>query len=226
LVRHLPSFITIVNLICGFLAICIADLYISSLLIIACIFLDVLDGGLARALNAQSAIGKELDSLADMVSFGVAPAFLLSLMSPIESWIKYIPPVLFLIGGCLRLAIFNTLPPDKFFKGLAIPAAASFIIGLAIAFHFDSEFITGLLDHTWFYFGVSAFMAFMMLAPIEMFSAKNVKQGPSKNVFQLLALGIFIILLLVIPRHAFWINVLSYIGLAILDNLFRKRTLA
>jgi len=202
----------------------IGDLYISSILIIVCILLDVMDGGLARALNAQSDIGKELDSLADMVSFGVAPAFLLSLMSPIDNWIKYIPPILFLIGGVLRLAIFNTLPPNKFFKGLAIPAAASFIIGLSIAYHFESVFIKEMLSNVAVYFGVGIFMAFMMLAPLEMFSAKNAKQGVSKNVFQLVAIGVFILLLIFIPVHAFWINVLSYIGLAVIDNLVRKRS--
>ena len=226
MIKHIPSFLTILNVACGFLAICIGDLFISSMLIIACVFLDVFDGGLARALNAQSAIGKELDSLADMVSFGVAPAYLLSLMSPIDSWMAYVPPIIFLTGGALRLAIFNTLPSGKFFRGLAIPAAASFIIGIAIAYHYDSVFITGLMSKSYVYFGVAIFMAFMMLSPIEMFSAKNAKQGVSKNIFQLLALGIFILLVIFIPKHAFWINVLSYILLAILDNLKRKNSLA
>lgn len=209
------------NLALGFLAILIGDLYISSLLIFSCVFLDVFDGSLARALNAQSAIGKELDSLADLVSFGIAPAYLYSLIATGDHWMYYFPPIIFLVSGALRLAIFNTLPANQYFKGLAIPASASVLIGISVAIYYQSEFMISMMSNYYIYLGVSLFLAFMMLSKFEMFSAKTLKYGLAKNPFQILSVVIFIILLLTIPTHALWLNVISYIILSILENIFR-----
>ena len=69
--KFIPSIFTSINLICGFIALIIGDHYVGSLLLLFAVGFDVIDGLAARALNAQSEIGKELDSLADLVSFGL-----------------------------------------------------------------------------------------------------------------------------------------------------------
>ncbi|MEE9438465.1 MAG: CDP-alcohol phosphatidyltransferase family protein, partial [Saprospiraceae bacterium] len=74
--RYIPSIFTSVNLICGFLAILLGDFFVSSWFIFVGMIFDVLDGLAARTLNAQSEIGKELDSMADLITFGVAPTYL------------------------------------------------------------------------------------------------------------------------------------------------------
>ena len=118
------------NLICGFSAILVADLHISTVLLLTGMFFDVIDGMVARMLKVQSQFGKELDSLADLVSFGVAPAYLYTLFSPVDHWVMYIPAFFILIGSALRLAIFNLRPPAKYFTGLPTPASTFFLAGL------------------------------------------------------------------------------------------------
>ena len=109
-------------------------------------FFDVIDGLVARLLKVQSQFGKELDSLADLVSFGVAPAYLYTLISPVDHWaITYIPSFFILIGSALRLAIFNLRPSTKYFLGLPTPASTFFLAGLFIGVRFDSHIMRTLI---------------------------------------------------------------------------------
>jgi len=146
--KHIPNFITSLNLAAGFIAIIFAsngELVTASWLILAAMIFDFLDGFSARLLNAYSEVGKELDSLADVVSFGVAPGIIiyqllnesLSLFSPMIvslngsgfSLVLLIPSVM-PVCAALRLAKFNTDPSQaKSFRGLPTPAnALSYII--------------------------------------------------------------------------------------------------
>lgn len=220
--KHIPSAITVANIICGFLAIVIADLFVSSLLIIVCLFLDFFDGAAARALNAQSAMGKELDSLADMVSFGIAPAYLYYTLSPVDGWIGYIPPIFIVAAGALRLAKFNTLPDSKYFKGLAIPAMAYFMLGLLIAMHFKSDFLGNALSHYSIYFIIPLFMAYMMISPLEMFSLKDANKGLAKNKWQMACFLQFWVWLVIFPKLAIPISVLVYILLSVIETNLRN----
>ena len=150
--KHVPNFITSLNLASGFIAIIFAangNLITASWLIFFAMIFDFLDGLSARLLKAYSEIGKELDSLADVVSFGVAPAFIiyqllnnsLSIYSPVivnsagvKASIILIFPVIMPICGALRLAKFNIDTTQvKTFKGLPIPANALAVISIVIA---------------------------------------------------------------------------------------------
>jgi CDP-diacylglycerol--serine O-phosphatidyltransferase len=104
------------------------DLHISSMMLMLGMFFDVIDGLVARLLKVQSRLGAELDSFADLVSFGVAPAYLYTQLVPSESWFYYIPAFFILIGSTMRLAIFNLRPSTSHFLGLPTPASAFFII--------------------------------------------------------------------------------------------------
>lgn len=144
-VAFIPNSLTTLNLISGCVAIifafnytesygCLTGAEMACLMIGAATVFDFLDGASARLLKAYSLIGKELDSLADMVSFGVAPAMLMLNMmlgySQIE-WLCYI--ALFIPAmGALRLAKFNIDDSQSTtFKGLPIPANAIFWIGMS-----------------------------------------------------------------------------------------------
>lgn len=162
--KHIPNFITSLNLASGFIAIIYAlngDLSTSSWLIMAAMIFDFLDGFSARLLKAYSPVGKELDSLADVVSFGVAPAILiyqllvasLSLSAPMitntDSFLIVLillSPVIMPVCAGLRLAIFNTDETQATsFKGLPTPANALAVISIVIAQHYsDSGLITSL----------------------------------------------------------------------------------
>jgi len=133
---HIPNFITLLNLFAGLLSIyygMINELQFAGMMIFVAAVFDFFDGFTARLLNAKSAIGVQLDSLADMVSFGVAPAFLLfhtiefSIeLTGISTW-EYLPFIALIIPlfSALRLAKFNIDEEQQTsFIGMPTPAIA------------------------------------------------------------------------------------------------------
>lgn len=143
--RHIPNTITCLNLLSGCVAVImafrcheqsgsLAGWQWACVVIGAAALFDFLDGAAARLLRAYSAIGAELDSLSDLVSFGVAPAMLIfNLMEAVHpgnplNWAALLVPVF----GALRLARFNVMDVGQTtFRGLPIPSAAIFLVGVA-----------------------------------------------------------------------------------------------
>ncbi len=137
----LPSAFTVANVFCGFYSIISSirgELALAGILIGVGILLDTLDGRVARMANASSEFGKEFDSLADQVSFGVAP-MILAFQWGLNLWPRmgWLIGFLFVICGAMRLARFNTqdsATDRRFFVGLPIPAAAGVIASLVYRF--------------------------------------------------------------------------------------------
>jgi CDP-diacylglycerol--serine O-phosphatidyltransferase len=136
----LPTLFTVGNLFCGYLSVWCSirgTFQTAAILIIAAAVLDMLDGRIARLTNSASRFGEEYDSLADLVSFGVAPAVLA------YSWgladfhrLGWMASFLFVVCGSMRLARFNIqtrVTDKKYFIGLPIPAAAGTIASLVLA---------------------------------------------------------------------------------------------
>ncbi|HEX7056468.1 MAG TPA: CDP-diacylglycerol--serine O-phosphatidyltransferase [Bacilli bacterium] len=156
--KSLPSLFTVANLVLGVIAIILtfndrADY--AAMMVIVAMLMDGLDGRVARALNVQSEFGKELDSLSDVISFGVAPAFVMYVaafqtVNPAAAWVA---TAIFPICGALRLARFNVQSPHLgYFVGLPIPAAGGVLATLAlfhnelsVAFLLVSELILSFL---------------------------------------------------------------------------------
>ncbi|MCX6326159.1 MAG: CDP-diacylglycerol--serine O-phosphatidyltransferase [Bacteroidia bacterium] len=156
--KYIPNFITSLNLAAGFIAIIFAangDIITASWLIFLAMIFDFLDGFSARLLKAYSAIGRELDSLADVVSFGVAPGLIiyqllndsLSLYAPkiadsesVKTTLILIIPAIMPVCAALRLAIFNIdTTQTTTFKGLPTPANALVVISVIIAGHYSQS---------------------------------------------------------------------------------------
>lgn len=146
--KSLPNLFTIGNLFLGFISIIMVfnnKPELAAILVLVAMLLDGLDGRVARALNAQSEFGKELDSLSDVISFGVAPAFIMYVMAFTEmnaagAWII---TAIFPICGALRLARFNVVAGTPgYFIGLPIPAAGGVLCTLAL---FHNELSTVVL---------------------------------------------------------------------------------
>ena len=172
--NNIPNAITSLNLLFGCMACimaltpsCFVTTYRLAFLFIALSAVaDFLDGLVARLLHAVSAIGKELDSLADLVSFGLAPALILySMMSPdndLWAWFALMLPVF----GALRLARFNVdTNQATTFTGLPIPANAIFWIG----------FTDWYAQHTcplWIVLALIVALSLLMVCPLRMFSLK------------------------------------------------------
>jgi len=194
-----PNLVTILGLFCGFYSI-IATIngnYVmaASATLVAFVF-DGLDGKLARLLNATSDFGIQLDSLSDLVSFGVAPAVLVYkwALAPYGR-LGWMAAFLFVACGALRLARFNVQTKKidpRFFVGLPIPAAAGVV---ATSVLFAKEFIGDPNDMTvpiWFTFTIYI-LAFLMVSNIRYYSCKTCIQQKSYNVLVIFVLVIFVL---------------------------------
>jgi CDP-diacylglycerol--serine O-phosphatidyltransferase len=134
--KQLPNMITLGNLLCGSAAVVLATLEFAGatemacLLIFAAAVLDFFDGMVARVVGADSAMGRELDSLADVVSFGLAPSVLVLFTSGTihhPNPVYWLVPFLLVIGAAWRLARFNIdTEQTVYFKGLPAPANGIF----------------------------------------------------------------------------------------------------
>lgn len=178
--RNIPNSVTCLNLLCGCLAITcafspfdtICGIYgyqAAFLLILGGAVADFFDGFCARLLNVHSPIGADLDSLSDLVTFGVAPAMLLFNLfeaSPAPCWMRWVT-MLIPVCGALRLARFNVdASQTTVFRGLPIPSCALFCIGLSDIMVSESGF------NPYATMGCVVFIALLMVAPLSMMSLK------------------------------------------------------
>ena len=192
IIRHIPNTITSMNLLCGVLGV-IASLNGRlelgfELMILAAVF-DFCDGLLARILNAKSEIGKELDSLSDMVSFGVLPSFLLNRMAVshlgtgnLLDTILCATPFLIAVFSALRLAKFNTDERQtENFIGLATPACALLCGALAhYVYTTPDSFLVGWAQSRYAIPVFSVILSALLVCEMPMFSLKF-KKGQNKN---------------------------------------------
>ena len=229
--KHIPNCITCLNLASGILGIiaamkgCPAAAF--ALMIAASVF-DFCDGLAARFLKAYSDMGKELDSLSDMVSFGVLPALLLSQcmqLGGVTGWVSYLPLVLAVFSG-LRLAKFNVdTRQESDFLGLATPSSALLSAALACyVFLTPDSFLTGLCRSVWFLPLVAAMLSALLVSEIPMFGMK-IKKGQklldTKRIVFLVLAAAAIVCTIVLHRH-FSLAVLLVFSIYILENLLYR----
>ena len=187
----IPNCITLVNLLCGIGSIVSSlvynDLQMAFAFVIASAVADFCDGFAARLLNQYSALGVQLDSLADMVSFGVAPAIAMSVLcgnmpsvlglsEQVGEWLCYLPLVIALLSA-LRLAKFNIDETQKEeFEGLPTPGCAILCLSVAAL----SERYGVEIGLEWLCL-MSVLVAAMLVSPIRMFSLKFHEWGLGNN---------------------------------------------
>ena len=155
IVKAVPNLFTIGNLLCGVLSITCnmsGFVEVASIFIFLSAFLDLFDGRVARKLKVNSEFGVVLDSLADIVSFGVAPALLFHSLA-VPSILTSLAFILFPMMGAIRLAKFSVKPTVGYFKGLPIPAAGLPLAGMGF-FLYSNAWITLIL-------------ALLMVSPIK-----------------------------------------------------------
>jgi CDP-diacylglycerol--serine O-phosphatidyltransferase len=202
----LPNLITLASIFCGFNAIRVVsldnpssdDFYRAAILLMFAMLFDLLDGRVARMTRTQSAFGLQLDSLADIVSFGVAPSVL------VYKWVLYRYPVpglfvgfMFTACGAIRLARFNVLnsgsagapvKPSKYTLGLPIPPASGILISLLLANHA----VGGALSHeryTVAIFGVTIALSLLMVSTFRFRSFKELSFNISTAILVMFAIG-------------------------------------
>ena len=191
----LPNAFTTAGLFCGFFAIVQAmnlRFETAAIAIFAAMVLDSLDGYVARLTNTQSDFGAEYDSLADMVSFGAAPALVIYEWSlrGLGKW-GWIAAFVYVAGAALRLARFNTnigIVDKRFFQGLPSPAAAALVAGFVWVF-VDLRYVGS--DFTWASWIVTVYAGLSMVtnSPFRSLKGVNVKKSVPFIVVVLIMLG-------------------------------------
>jgi CDP-diacylglycerol---serine O-phosphatidyltransferase len=232
--KHIPNFITLLNLFCG----CIAVVFISEsnflmafYFVCLGIFLDFFDGFFARLFKVSSPLGLQLDSLADMVTSGVVPGYvmyslLLTTQDP-TSPNMIIPYLGFIVtlGSCYRLANFNidTRQTDSFI-GLPTPANALFILSLPLVLKYsDSLVVFEILSNHWFLLLITLFSAFILNAEIPLFSLKIKDFTFKKNALQIVFLSLSVLLLIFLQYLAIPLVIILYVLLSVVNNKFLKK---
>jgi CDP-diacylglycerol--serine O-phosphatidyltransferase len=228
--RNIPNAITCLNLLCGCVALVYVShdyLYIASWLVVGAAVADFFDGMAARLLNVKSPIGKELDSLADMVSFGVVPGMMLIRLihDPIFCWIGLAVPVF----AALRLAKFNIDDTQTTsFIGLPSPANAFFIISFPLIINYHDYWQVFYLSHApfcvYFFSAVAIICSALMVMPFRLFSMKmkDLNWGTNKiryifAVLSLAALG-------ALAYEAVPLIMVLYVVLSVVENQFSDTT--
>jgi len=134
--RNLPNVLTLINLSLGVIAILLSvsenntlnRLFIASLIVMLAALTDRFDGKVARMLDVTSELGKELDSLSDLISFGVAPIIIAWKISFVTFGVPgYLLSLIFPIAGAYRLARYNVTTFDNVFRGMPITLAGAFL---------------------------------------------------------------------------------------------------
>lgn len=233
--KHIPNFITLINVFCGCCAFA-SVLYGQYIYTFWFLFIggwaDYLDGMVARWLDVKSEMGKELDSLADMVSFGAVPGAILYMLLKTglgyENAMEFIPaatPAFILTAAsCYRLANFNIdTRQTEDFIGLATPSTTLFVTGLMLLFHFDSFGFASFVTDPYFLYGVIVVFSYLLNAEIRMFSFKFKGLKWEGNEIRIIFAAIAIILLAVLQEASFSFIVLTYIIFAIGHNIFSKK---
>lgn len=247
--KHIPNAITTLNLACGCLAIVNAftgELYISSILIFIAAILDFMDGAAARLLRVSHPLGEQLDSLADMISFGLAPGIILfqfvkHLNTVNESSILTNNPWLFYFAliipvfSAFRLAKFNidTRQTDGFL-GLATPANAGFFIFIVLIYFYPDlpqlintrDIIIPIISNPLTMLGLGIIFSFLLVSEIPMFSLKAKSLKWKGNELRFTFLGLFFLLLVLLNITAFPLILLIYIIWSAISSFSAKKPLS
>ncbi len=246
--KQVPNFITLLNLLSGTIAVYFAAnnaLVLAAYFVLLGVFFDFFDGFTARLLKVQGELGKQLDSLADVVTSGVAPGIvmmqLLLKASKNEHWdysvltnqndfLFSVPFLISLIGllitlgAAYRLAKFNLDERQtSSFIGLPTPASALVVISFPLILAYsNSSFSNMLIENTWFLIGITLILTFLMNAEIPLFSLKFKNFEWKKDVIKVVFIVITILFIIIIKFMAIPMIILVYVILSLIENSYKK----
>ncbi|MFB9057999.1 CDP-alcohol phosphatidyltransferase family protein [Mariniflexile ostreae] len=239
--KYIPNAITLLNLLSGSIAAIFAvngHFVSAALFVFLGIFFDFFDGLVARKLNVQSALGLQLDSLADVVTSGLVPGIvmykLLALTTDapdvtsdwnVDSFklnIMLFPIIglLITLASAYRLAKFNIDEDQQsYFKGLPTPANALLIVSLPLIIEFqNSDAMNAIILNKWFLIVVTLFSCYILNSNIKLFALKFETYGFKANATRYIFIILSVILLIILQFAAIPVIILFYIILSALDN--------
>jgi CDP-diacylglycerol---serine O-phosphatidyltransferase len=248
--KQIPNIFTLLNLFFGCIAIVFAlqtqniNIYMSdefsssfnipesistaALFLFAAAVVDFLDGFVARLFNASSEMGKQLDSLADVVSFGVAPGVILYQLLRMsymreedgldKSILLFMPAFIYSCAAAYRLAKFNLDDSQAYgFKGLPTPAAGLLIASFPLILHFGNGLINinDILINKWVLYGLVIFLSWIMVSNIPLMALKFKDFKPKNNLPVLILAGIGLVAIIALHWLAVPIIFIAYIILSL-----------
>jgi CDP-diacylglycerol---serine O-phosphatidyltransferase len=244
--NHIPNLLTLANLFCGVVATMYAvkGFYeMTAIFVVIGILFDFLDGFVARILGVSGELGKQLDSLADVVTSGVVPGLLLFFLIKInvinrpnvvmeisfgqlEPEFGLLPYVAFLVtlAAAYRLAKFNldTRQSDSFI-GLPTPAMSLFVVSLPLIYQTtDSEMVKNMLLNNYFLIGITVILSLLMNMEIPLFSLKFKDFSLKKNVVKFVFFAVSIPMIVMLKYMAVPLIIIFYVLLSLVSNLFKK----
>lgn len=248
--KHIPNFFTLLNLVFGCLAIVFLlqngiiivsnqdgtqelvdvneKIWLASLFIGLSAIVDFLDGFVARLFKLESGMGKQLDSLSDVVSFGVAPGLIIYQFLRLSfaqepggldtSMIWLIPALLLPCAAAWRLARFNLDGQQSFsFKGLPVPAVGILIASLPLIYwNVNQQWVLDLLRNKWFLYGITLLCSWLMVSTLPMMALKfkdfTIQNNLPKYLLAIIAIAAFVFLTwLAVP-----VIIVAYVVLSLL----------
>jgi len=233
--KQIPNLITLLNVLCGCIATVFAvsnELELAAVFVFLGIFFDFFDGLAARLLHAQSELGLQLDSLADMITSGLVPGIVmyqLLKMSEANSWggtfiedVALFPFIGFIItmASAYRLAKFN-IDEDQTssFVGLPTPANALLIISLPLILLYQSnEVLNTIILNKWFLLGTTLLSAYLLNSKIALFALKFKHWNFKGNEQRYLFIVISLVLILTVKFLAIPIIILFYILMSLIGS--------
>ncbi|CAL2084449.1 CDP-alcohol phosphatidyltransferase family protein [Tenacibaculum sp. 190524A05c] len=248
--KHIPNIITLGNLLCGTIATIYAvrgDFYTTAILVGIGIVFDFFDGFVARLLQVQGEFGKQLDSLADMVTSGVVPGivmvqFMLSstlynqlgvsswdaaldMGLNIDNWFSYeVLGLLLTLFAGYRLAKFNIdeRQSDSFI-GLPTPAMNLFVLSLPLISEYTTNIlIQDIIHNKYVLIVITILLSVLMVSEVKLFSLKFKNYAFNKNIFKYTFLLLSIALLITLKFVAIPVIILLYILLSVFKNLKKE----
>ncbi len=243
MIKYIPNTITLINLFCGCAAlVCVLYGYFNNAFWFLFVggLADYLDGMVARMLKVNSPLGKELDSIADMVSFGVVPGAIIYMLLNagfhyhyemsseravlyMDLYWKALPAFLISMFAGLRLARFNLdTRQTEDFIGMATPTMTLFVVGLMLIFDHNSFGLRSFIINPTFLFAVILIFSYLMVSELRMFSFKFKGRRWEYNKVRYIFIGISVLLLILLREAAFAAIVLAYILTVLLQVVFKK----
>lgn len=243
--KQIPNILTLLNLLSGTIAVIFAvnnDLEMAAYLVFLGIFFDFFDGFAARLLNVQGELGKQLDSLADVVTSGVVPGIvmykLLQTKNSIEvfkteiiSWesneLEILPffGLLITLAAAYRLAKFNIDERQtSSFIGLPTPAAALVVVSLPLITVYGSyDFVIFVIENKAFLIFLTIILAIIMNAEIPLFSLKFKNFSVKNNKVQIAFLAVTLLLCILLKFAAIPIVILIYVLFSLIEIRLAKQ---
>lgn len=225
--QNIPNFLTSMNLALGMVGIYLVlggDINAGAYCIFLAAAFDFLDGFVARLLKVQGEMGKQLDSLADMVTFGVLPAMIMFKMIESNSEYEYLPYAAFLIGifSAWRLAKFNIdeRQSDRF---IGVPTPANGLLISTLPFLAErADAAQKILSNPIALVAITVLMSFLLVAELPLIALKFKDYSFQKNVFRYLVIIVSLIFLIILGIAGIPFAIIFYIAASIIEALVAR----